>query len=73
MRPRRLLIALATALPVAAGSATAFAADAKRLSALEVRHGELPADRQNQPGPEVTWQNRATEPSTKDGLGSCGD
>ncbi|GGM82107.1 hypothetical protein GCM10011609_17580 [Lentzea pudingi] len=71
MRPRRLLIASATALPAAAGSAVA---DAKRLSALEVRHGELAADRQNRPGPEVAWQNGATrEQSTKDGLRSCGD
>lgn len=76
MRPRRLLIALVAAVLVAAaGSVTSFAADAKRLSALEVRHGELPGDQQNQPGPEVSQDGagQRSQTSTKDGRGSCGD
>lgn len=74
MRPRRLLIAsVAAVLVAAAGSATAFAAGAKRLSALEIRHGEL-VDRQNRSGPESARPDGAAGPSsTKDESRSCGD
>ena len=71
MRQRTPFIALvAAALVAAAGSVVSFASAAKRLSALEVRHGEPTAGERNQPGPEV-----ASGTSTKDrsAARSCGD